>query len=109
MNAETASGNTHQATPELETTRVVPFENDQVLVIESTYAPGGSVPMHLHHWPHLVYVVQGGILETTGSDGISEIHEVQPGQTLWRTPQSHSTRNIGDTSVRILEIEVKQG
>lgn len=92
---------------EAETTRRELLENDQVLVIETTYAPGGSVPRHTHRFPHVVYVVEGGMLETTGPDGSAVTHEVRPGQTLWRVPQSHSTRNTGSTRVRIVEVEVK--
>lgn len=84
------------------------LENERVLVIESIYPPGGSVPEHTHHSPHVVYVVEGGTLETTSADGTVETHLVRPGETLWRkAPQSHRTRNVGDTRVRIVEIEVK--
>lgn len=91
-----------------DTTRRELLDNDQVLVIETVYAPGGGVPTHTHRSPHVVYVVEGGILETTGPNGIAETHEVRPGQTLWRVPQSHSTRNVGNTRVRIVEVEIKQ-
>lgn len=91
-----------------ETVRRELFENDQVLVIETTYAPGGSVPSHTHRSPHVVYVVEGGTLETTGPDGAVETVDVQPGRTLWRAAQAHSTRNVGGTRVRIVEVEIKQ-
>lgn len=94
--------------PEGETIRRELLENDHVLVIESIYSPGGSVPQHTHHSPHVVYVVEGGTLETTDADGTTEIHEVQAGEVLWRkAPQSHSTRNVGNTRVHIVETEVK--
>lgn len=83
------------------------FENDQVLVIESSYAPGSSVAIHRHRSPHVVYVVEGGALETTGADGATEMHEIRAGETLWQLPQSHGTRNVGGTPVRIVEVEVK--
>lgn len=83
------------------------LENDDVLVIETTYRPGGSVPMHTHRFPHVAYVVQGGRLEITAPDGSSRIVEVHPGQTEWRTPQSHSTRNVGSSPVQLVEIEIK--
>lgn len=94
--------------PDTGTTRKELLENDQVLVIETVYAPGGSVPRHTHRSPHVVYVAEGGTLETTSAEGAVQTLEVHPGQTLWRTPQAHSTRNIGATRVRIAEIEVKQ-
>ena len=94
--------------PAGETSRREPFENEHVLVIDSIYAPGGNVPLHTHRSPHVVYVIEGGILETTGPEGSVETHEVRPGQSLWRAPQSHRTRNVGGTRVRIVEVEVKQ-
>jgi quercetin dioxygenase-like cupin family protein len=108
MSIGTVTKRARPQAPEAETIRRELLENDHVLVIESIYPPGGSVPTHTHHSPHVVYVVEGGTLETRAPDGTAEIHEVQPGETLWRkAPQSHSTRNGGDTRVRIVEVEVK--
>ncbi len=91
-----------------ETTRRELLENDHVLVIETAYAPGGSVPRHTHRSPHVVYVIEGGTLATTGANGTVDTHAVHPGQTLWRGAQAHSTRNVGGTRVRIVEVEIKQ-
>ncbi|BAU49371.1 hypothetical protein SVA_2823 [Sulfurifustis variabilis] len=91
-----------------QTVRRVALENDEVLVVETTYPPKvGSTPMHTHLWPHAVYVVEGGTLQTTAPDGSVSTLELRPGQTLWRGVQSHSTRNIGPTTVRIVEVEIK--
>lgn len=83
------------------------LDNDQVLVIETTYAAGGGVPKHTHRFPHVAYIAEGGTLEVTGADGAVEAREVRPGEVLWRTPQSHSTRNVGGTQVRLVEVELK--
>jgi len=95
----------HPATDE--TIRRETLENDRVLVVETTYAPGGAVPMHAHRFPHVLYVIDGGTVQTTGPEGHVETLEARPGQTSWRAPQSHRTRNVGSTPVRILEVEVK--
>ena len=83
------------------------LENEQVLVIETAYPVGGAVPTHRHAYPHVIYVIEGGTVQTTAPDGAMETLELRPRETLWAKAQSHSTRNIGSTPVRILEVEVK--
>jgi mannose-6-phosphate isomerase-like protein (cupin superfamily) len=57
----------------------------------------------------VVFVAEGGTLETTDADGTVKIHELTSGETLWRkAPETHSTRNVGGTRVRIVETEVKR-
>jgi len=83
------------------------LENAAVLVVETTYPKGGSVPLHEHRFPHVLYVIEGGTLQATAPDGGVTTLELHPGQTLWRDAQSHSTRNIGQAAVRIVEVEIK--
>lgn len=97
------------ATPETGVERREVLENEKVLVIETRYPVGGSVPSHTHRFPHVAYVAEGGTLETTGGDGSVQTRELRPGDTLWLGPEAHSTRNIGRTPVRIVEVEVKDG
>jgi quercetin dioxygenase-like cupin family protein len=90
-----------------ETVRRPLLENDQVLVIETTYPVKGSVPMHSHRFPQVLYVIEGGTVEATAVDGTVEVLEIRAGQTAWRPAQAHSTRNVGSTRVKIVEVEVK--
>jgi beta-alanine degradation protein BauB len=83
------------------------LDNEEVRVIATTYPPGAGVAMHEHPYPHVVYVIEGGTVETTGPDGRTQRLEVAPGRTFWREAQSHSTRNVGDSQVRIVEVEIK--
>lgn len=50
----------------------------------------------------------GGTVQTTAPDGTVSVVELPPGQALWRDAQSHSTRNIGSTTVRVLEVEIRR-
>lgn len=93
--------------PEQQALRRVVLDNAEVAVIETTYPTGRSVPMHVHRFPHVAYVIEGGIVQTTAPDGSVTTVELSPGQALWREPQSHGTCNIGATRVQILEVEVK--
>jgi quercetin dioxygenase-like cupin family protein len=104
MSSSTMSGNA----TEQQAVRRVLLENAEVVVIETTYLQGGSVPMHTHRFPHVVYVAEGGTVETTAPDGTTSAVDLLPGRTLWRAAQSHSTRNIGATTVRIVEVEIKR-
>jgi quercetin dioxygenase-like cupin family protein len=56
----------------------------------------------------VVYVAEGGTVETTSPDGTTSAVDLLPGHTLWRAAQSHSTRNIESTTVRIVEVEIKR-
>lgn len=87
--------------------RNIVLENDMVRVVVSSYVPGGSVPMHTHSFPHVLYVIEGSKVETTGEDGNVTVMELHPGLVQWREAQSHSTRNIGSTPLRIVEVEIK--
>jgi len=88
--------------------RTTLLDNDEVFVAASTYPAGGSLPVHTHRFPSVVYVVEGGSLETTTPDGTVERYDVRPDETLWSpAANAHSARNIGTTPIRIVEIEVK--
>lgn len=87
--------------------RQVTLDNEAVRVVESTYPVGTAVPMHNHDFPRVLYVIDGGRLQTTGPDGATNTREVHPGDTLWRSPENHRTRNVGSTPVRIVEVEIK--
>lgn len=96
-----------ESIPQPQAVRREVLENEHVLVTETTYPVGGSVPMHTHRFPHVLYVMEGGRAQTTAPDGAVKTLEVQPGATLWREPQSHSTRNLGSTPLRLVEVEIK--
>jgi quercetin dioxygenase-like cupin family protein len=98
---------TLESTPTRQALRSELLENAAVRVIETTYPKGASVPLHEHRFPHVLYVIDGGTLQTTAPDGSGTTLEVRPGQALWRAAQSHSTRNVGPAAVRIVEVEVR--
>lgn len=88
--------------------RTMLLDNEEVTVISGKYPPGSSEPMHTHSFPSVAYVIEGGTLEITTPEGTVERYEMRPEETLWSPmPHAHSVRNIGSTTVRIVEIEVK--
>ena len=93
-----------------EAVRTTLLDNDEVLAVATAYAPGASAPTHTHRFPSLVYVIDGGTLETTGADGTVTRYDMHAGETLWSPAgHTHAARNAGLTPVRIVEVEVKHG
>ena len=84
----------------------VRLENEHVKVVENLYEPGEESPLHTHASPRVVYVLDGGELELESDGAINRV-TLEPGQTVWRPAETHVVRNVGRTSVRVLETEVK--
>lgn len=82
------------------------FENDQVRVMEVTFAPGGKIAMHSHP-DHFVYVVEGGTMRITDDTGKVTDAVVTPGQVLWMDAQSHRAENTGSSPLRLTVTELK--
>jgi beta-alanine degradation protein BauB len=90
--------------PQLYTARV---ENDHVRAYEYKIKPGVKDPMHSHPTGLLVYVLAGGHLQNTSPDGaVSELN-LKRGDLIWREPLSHSLKNVGNSEVHALLIELK--
>ncbi len=82
------------------------LENAQVLVVENLYPAGTAAPLHTHAWPRVVYVLEGGSLQLEDDAGAVRM-EVEAGQTAWRPAETHVVRNVGQSRVRVIEVEVK--
>jgi quercetin dioxygenase-like cupin family protein len=98
-------------TPETtrEAVRRTLLENDEVLAVATTYPPGAGVPLHTHRFPSIVCIIDGGTLQTTTPEGVVETYELRKGETLWSgTASTHTARNVGTTTLRLVEIEVKR-
>ena len=88
--------------------RTVLFENEEVVVVEVRFAPGAISPLHTHRYPgRAIYVLRGGVLEFTPEGGKPKSVRVVTGKASWRPKESHAIRNVGDTEVRAVEIEIK--
>jgi quercetin dioxygenase-like cupin family protein len=55
----------------------------EMLMIIVEHAPGGSTPIHRHHAPALVYVLEGSVVEQV--KGGQEV-TLTPGQTFYEGP-----------------------
>lgn len=87
--------------------RTVLFDNESVLVVENRFKPGAETPLHSHTGPRVTHFLDGGVVELTPENGEPKRKEVPTGRTVWRTPVTHVVKNVGDTDIRILVMELK--
>ena len=90
------------------------LENDKVRVLDTCLGPGQQTPVHAHEWPAALYVLSwsdfvrfdpGGRVLV---DSRTMATKPQPGETIWGEPiPPHYVRNVGQTDLRIIAIEVK--
>jgi quercetin dioxygenase-like cupin family protein len=81
-------------------------ENDRVRVLEVVFKPGDVAKMH-HHPEHVVYVLKGGKLQLT-SEGKTETMDLKQGQAVFLKAQNHEAKNVGDSAVGLLVVELKK-
>ena len=83
------------------------LENDDIKILEVTFAPGQSDNMH-EHYPATVYIVEGGKAQVTLPDGtVNEINP--PSDFVLHNPEKakHQVKNIGDNTMKIILFERK--
>lgn len=100
-------------TPEMDAVQAAPalykVLNDSMglRILEVTYNPGDSSVMHSH--ADLVsYIIEGGSMTFTGKDGKQTVVESKPGTSLYMPAQSHSVKNTGNTTVKVILFEIKR-
>ncbi|MEJ8569365.1 cupin domain-containing protein [Elongatibacter sediminis] len=83
------------------------LENEHVRIVEYQIAPGEKEPWHTHP-AKAMYVVDGGTLQITLPDGTSFVTEEEAGEAHWMGAVGrHYGTNVGDTTVRLVMVEVK--
>ena len=83
------------------------LENERVRVLETLSNPGDKEMMHSHP-ANIVYVIEGGKLRITTSDGKTSEVQFKTGDTIWRQPVTHKAENIGTTRFHAIIVELKQ-
>lgn len=84
------------------------LENDHVRVLEYALAAGERDQWHTHP-AKVSYVVSGGTLRVTMSDGRSIVVDEKAGDTTWSEPvPRHFVENLGSTPVKTILVEVKE-
>jgi beta-alanine degradation protein BauB len=84
------------------------LENEKVRVMEVEIAPGDVVPMHSHP-DHVIYALTDGKLEITAKDKAATVAEIKAGEAMFMPAVTHTGKNIGETILKLIVTEVKQG
>jgi quercetin dioxygenase-like cupin family protein len=87
----------------------VKFDNDIVRVLKVTVPPGKKSPPHTHEMNRVMIYLDAGAIDIGYRDGKVEHNVWKAGQVAW-SPKSglHTSDNVGGTTVRVVEIELKQ-
>lgn len=82
------------------------LNNDRVRVFVVKFKPGQSIGVHKHP-DHVVHALQGGrlMIHEVGKDPVTI--NVPTGATMFLPAQSHSAKNMGKTTMRLLVTELK--
>ncbi|HXD34311.1 MAG TPA: hypothetical protein VN643_24550 [Pyrinomonadaceae bacterium] len=87
-------------------TIVLKLENDRVRVLEATLKPGDKEKTHSHP-AYVIYVIEGGKVRNYAADGKVTEAEFRTGDVIYRDPLTHSAENIGNTTIRLELVELK--
>ena len=82
------------------------LENEKVRIMEVVFKSGDTAPQHSHP-EHFVYVLTGGKLKITNSEGKITEAEIKAGDVLWIPAETHTATNIGDTECKLIVTELK--
>lgn len=87
-------------------TIVVKVDNPRVRVLDVTLKPGEKEKTHSHP-AYVVYVIEGGKVRNHASDGTVVEAEFKAGDVFYRDPLTHWAENIGNTTLRLVLVELK--
>ena len=82
------------------------LENSRVRVLEATLKPGDKEKTHSHP-AYVIYVIQGGKFRNHAVDGTATEGEFRTGDVIYREPVTHWAENIGNTTIRLELVELK--
>jgi quercetin dioxygenase-like cupin family protein len=82
------------------------FENEWVRVLEFRLQPKESTPSH-HHRDGVFYVLSGGNITETLSDGKTNEVTLSDADVKWTDARSHKVKNSGTTEVKMVMVELK--
>jgi quercetin dioxygenase-like cupin family protein len=84
----------------------VTLENARVRVLEAKLPPGAKEKLHSHP-AYVIYVIDGGKVRNHAADGATSETELASGSTLYRDPVTHWAENIGNTTIHLILVELK--
>ncbi|HET9744065.1 MAG TPA: cupin domain-containing protein [Chitinophagaceae bacterium] len=78
-----------------------------IRILEGTYKPGDSSIMHAHP-DFALYVLEGSTVELTSMDGNKQTIEFKEDMAVVLPASTHSAKNIGKTTLRLIVVEVNR-
>jgi quercetin dioxygenase-like cupin family protein len=78
-----------------------------IRVLNIFYKPGDSSAMHSHP-DNALYVIDGGKTQFTAQDGSKQVLDAKSGMMMIGGAETHSVKNIGNTTVRGILVEVNR-
>jgi len=82
------------------------LDNSKVRVLEATLKPGDKEKLHSHP-SYVIYVIEGGKYRNHETDGTVTDGEFKSGDVIYREPLTHWAENTGDTTIRLVLVELK--
>ena len=82
------------------------LENSRVRVLEATLEPGVKEKTHSHP-AYVIYVIAGGKVRNHSANGTVTETDFRTGDVIYRDPITHWAENIGNTTVRLELVELK--
>lgn len=89
-------------------TVIVKLDNERVRVLEAELKPGAKENQHSHP-SSIIYVLSAGTIRSHSADGKVTEATFKAGDVIYREPLTHWSENIGETTVRMLLVELKSG
>ena len=83
------------------------LENPRVRVLEATLKPGDKEKTHSHP-AYIIYVIEGGKFRNHATDGTVSDGEFKTGDVIYRDAVTHWAENTGDTTIRLVLVELKK-
>lgn len=84
----------------------VTLDNARVRVFEAILPPGAKEGVHSHP-ASIVHVIEGGKVRNHFPDGSTTDATLVAGTSSYREPLVHWAENTGDTTVRLIVVELK--
>lgn len=78
-----------------------------IRILEATYKPGDSSALHSHP-DYAIYVAEGGSVTFYGNDGSKMESAMKTGSILIKPAESHSVKNTGKTTIKVILFEVNR-
>ena len=78
-----------------------------IRVLNIVYKPGDSSAMHSHP-DNALYVIDGGKTQFIAQDGSKQVVDLKSGMMMIGGAETHSVKNVGNTTVRGILVEVNR-